>query len=168
MPRRRPTRPRSNQIRIEESANIQRCVAPLLPPARDAAKSCRDGHGDRVSGDFRGAAVCLPPGTERVELGRAVLENARRIGFGLGLSARCCGRSSGPNRPRPTSRRCRRLPSRPPMRRPTKTGQSRAAALAPRSRAVADRPLREELSELVEEDPETAANILRNWIGQVS
>ena len=29
-----------------------------------------------------------------------------------------------------------------------------------------DRSLREELSELVETDPETAANILRNWIGQ--
>jgi flagellar biosynthesis/type III secretory pathway M-ring protein FliF/YscJ len=31
-----------------------------------------------------------------------------------------------------------------------------------------DRSLREELSELVEADPETAANILSNWIGQTS
>jgi flagellar biosynthesis/type III secretory pathway M-ring protein FliF/YscJ len=49
---------------------------------------------------------------------------------------------------------------------------AKTAKVAPphwrRDTGVADRPLREELSELVEEDPETAANILRNWIGQVS
>ena len=60
-----------------------------------------------------------------------------------------------------------RLPSRPPMRLP-----ATPAKVAPphwrRARRAADRPLREELSELVEEDPETAANILRKWIGQVS
>ena len=37
-----------------------------------------------------------------------------------------------------------------------------------RDPGAVDRSLREELSELVEADPETAANILRNWIGQMS
>ena len=49
---------------------------------------------------------------------------------------------------------------------------AKTATVAPphwrRDAGAADRSLREELSELVEEDPETAANILRNWIGQVS
>jgi flagellar biosynthesis/type III secretory pathway M-ring protein FliF/YscJ len=49
---------------------------------------------------------------------------------------------------------------------------ARTAAVAPphwrRDAPVADRSLREEISNLVEEDPEAAANILRNWIGQVS
>jgi flagellar biosynthesis/type III secretory pathway M-ring protein FliF/YscJ len=36
-----------------------------------------------------------------------------------------------------------------------------------RRHSAAETPLREELSKLVEDDPETAANILRNWIGQV-
>ena len=33
---------------------------------------------------------------------------------------------------------------------------------------TADRSVREELSQLVDDDPEAAANILRNWIGQAS
>jgi flagellar biosynthesis/type III secretory pathway M-ring protein FliF/YscJ len=53
---------------------------------------------------------------------------------------------------------------------PADKPQAKASLLPPHWRrdAGVDRSLREELSELVETDPEAAANILRNWIGQTS
>ena len=83
-----------------------------------------------------------------------------------GLPARCCGRSFGPSRPKPTSRRA--TVSEPAA----DATPAKPAKVAPphwrRDRGPPTGSLREELSELVEDDPETAANILRNWIGQVS
>ena len=84
----------------------------------------------------------------------------------------CCGRWYAPCRSRSNSRsrvRCLPLASQKALRR-AKVSQRRAVGVQNvRSRLKRRTPhgpsLREELSELVKEDPDTAVNVLRAWIG---
>ncbi len=155
-----------HQICSEESANIRQCVATLLPRANGAARSA-----NVVTVT---AYQELPPTPPPVLAGGGnawswavkLWRIPVAVAFGIVclLVLRSMVRSRATESAEPASPTVSALPTGKP---PAKT-----AAVAPphwRQRpAPVDRSLREELSELVETDPEAAANILRNWIGQTS
>ena len=155
-----------DQIRVEESANIQQCVATLLPRAKTAASPA-----NMVTVTAYQEIPAAPPSAPALGWNiRSWVVQSWKILAGIGFAIVCLLvlRSMVWAKPAETDELA------------TVTVSELAVDVAPaktarvasphwrRDAAVADRSLREELSELVEEDPETAANILRNWIGQVS
>ena len=171
-----PSQVELDRIRDEESTEIVRCVAPLLPPARGAANPA-----ESITVTFFQELSSQQPSPSQMawdfwSVLNWILSNwnspSWRIGGGSGLAfvllltlRWMVRRRSAVTGASTTSA----APTRVVDAAPAKPANS--AAVAPphwRRQSADDRPLRAELSELVEEDPETAANILRNWIGQVS
>ena len=162
-----------DQIGVEESAKIRRHVAQLLPPTQTHGGPGGAGHRDDVRRPPGGGAAAARRGAAGVELARRVVAHRRLDGAGPGLLALVAvGRPQrsglqGWSRSAAGFHVCR-----PPSRRKTTLGSRlarSAPALAPaRRHGSPPTLLRRQLSELVEADPETAAGILRNWIGQAS
>ena len=159
-----------DQIRIEESAKIQRHVAQLLPSTESAAKAA-----ELVTvTTFQDIPVAEPPAPgfqqERAELGAAVVEDVGHDRLGVdqsagiavdGPRAAICGRGrAGGRRRAPTVGRRR-------MAGQATTGGHPSSARPRLLRRPDAGRSRDELSELVEDDPEAAANVLRSWIGHV-
>jgi flagellar M-ring protein FliF len=157
------------QIRSEVFSKIKKVVAPLLPPAENVADPT-----ELVAvADFQDLAVETPPEPGMAKNLLTWLGNSWSILGMIGLAAVSLLMLRSLIKAVPTS-----LPSLP-----ASAGLSietpRSAAAAPRENAptpvAAARlrrfssgpSLRDELSGVVKEDPDTAANILRNWIGQV-
>jgi flagellar biosynthesis/type III secretory pathway M-ring protein FliF/YscJ len=162
---RTPDQAAIDQIRDEESGNIRRCVAAVLPPVG--------------SGTSLAEMVTVTPYTEihatapALSLRDAALEWAKqswRPLAGGGIALVCLIGLWLVTRTKPVK------PEQPatlavaePVVEPTPPKP--AAVAAPhwrRPTAAADRPVRQVLSKIVEDDPEAAANILRKWIGQAS
>jgi flagellar M-ring protein FliF len=166
LPRKMPDQAAIDRIRIEETANIERCVMPLLPPAKDAAS-------------LAGMVTVTPivdvssATTTAFDLRREAMNWAMQywkaiVGVGFALFCLFVVRSMVWTKPAEADE-CQATAVAEPIVEPT---PAKPAKVAPphwrRHTGATDRSIREELSELVEEDPETAANILRKWIGQVS
>jgi flagellar M-ring protein FliF len=154
-----------DQIRIEESATIQRCVAALLPPARNGATLA-----EMVTvTPFAEIPSAVPSVAFRDDLLNWAVQSWRTLAaagiavvclFGLWLIARA--KPANADQAAAPAADDVAVDATPPT--PAKVAAPHWRRPAP----PADRPIREELSKLVEDDPETAANILRKWIGQVS
>jgi flagellar M-ring protein FliF len=149
------------QIRAEECAKIQRHVAQLLPAADGQAKSL-----EQVAVTDIPVSEPSPPtlGAEVFDWARQSWQTVGAIGLGLigllalRLMARGERTASEPAEAaessatdQPESKQAAEIPP-PHARRFHSTGPS----------------LHDELSEMVERDPDAAANVLRSWIGQVS
>jgi flagellar M-ring protein FliF len=155
-----------DRIRIEESANIQRCIIPLLPPTRNAILATE------LVTVTTFQDIPLPEPTSP-EIGQIALSWLSRNGYTVGLVALIlvCLMAI---------RSIVRNGTSAPAEAATPTTDEALDAFSPeepdnvppahwkRQDGSDGASLREELSEFVEEDPETAANILRNWIGQAS
>ena len=167
-----------DRIRIEESAKIQRHVAQLLPSIESAAKAT-----ELVTvTTFQDIAVAELPAPEfRQEVLSWARQSWRMLGtIGLALisllvlrSMVCSQRSAAEvepaaARPGPTVEEAGSK-----VDELENSSYDRAAAVPPpHARGFYDAQnagpvLRDELSELVEDDPEAAANVLRSWIGKV-
>jgi flagellar biosynthesis/type III secretory pathway M-ring protein FliF/YscJ len=152
-----------DQIRIEESANIQQCVATLLPRPRNAASPANlvtvTGYQEMP------ATPPVAPAWDWSAWSGAMPSWKIPIGIGFALVCLVVLRSMIWAKPAETDEPAISTHSASSAdKSPTKM-----ATPPPHWRQHAggvDRSLREELSELVEADPEAAANILRNWIGQ--
>ena len=154
-----------DQIRIEESTNIQRCVAALLPPIRDGASLA-----EQVTvTPFVEISATTPAFSIPEDVLNWAAQSWQTLAaagitlvclLGLWLIARA--------KPAKADEPAMPVAAEPPTDASPPTPAKVAAPHWRRHTRAADRPLREELSKLVEDDPETAANILRKWIGQVS
>jgi flagellar biosynthesis/type III secretory pathway M-ring protein FliF/YscJ len=153
-----------DQIRNEESANIQRCVATLLPRATNVA-----GQANVVTvTTYQEISATLPsvPAWSGDAWNWIVQWWKVVASVGFALVCLLMLRSMVSGRSAETEEEA--ISTVPPP--PAGKTSAKTATVAPphwrRDAGAVDRSLREELSELVEADPETAANILRNWIGQ--
>lgn len=158
-----PDRAALDQIRIQESANIQRCVAPLLPRTKDATSLT-----DMVTVTaYQEIPTTLPSEANLGWIAWSWAVQSWKILAGIGFALVCLLVLRSMVRAKPADAD---EPATSIIIDPAPDAATKKAAVAPphwrRDVGVADRSLREELSELVEEDPDRAANILRNWIGQ--
>ena len=171
-----------DRIRIEESAKIQRHVAQLLPSIESAAKAT-----ELVTvTTFQDIPIVEPPAPEfQQEVLAWARQSWRTLGtIGLALISLLVLRSMvrAPRSAAEVESAAAGSSFSPGVHAGDKPDGSanpsydRAAVIPPphaRGFYKADsahdtRPSpRDELSELVEDDPEAAANVLRNWIGQV-
>jgi flagellar M-ring protein FliF len=154
-----------DQIRFEESASIQRCIVPLLPPAKDAASLA-----EMVTvTPFVELSAATPAFDFRQDGLKWALEYWRAIAaVAFGMLCLLVFRSMVRAKPAEAVE-----PATPAVAASVaEATPAKAAKVAPphwrRHPGASERSVREELSELVEEDPESAANILRKWIGQGS
>ena len=154
------------QIRTEEIAKIKTLVAALLPPAKNVTdltelvtvKSLQD---------LKPTEIPLPG------IGQQVLVWLSRywstLGLiGLGLVSLVVLRSMV--RAAPAGAETAPVQMRVAAEPEAQPSESAESVAARRLRRFAGNgpSLRDELSELVKEDPDAAANILRSWIGQVT
>ena len=152
-----------DQVRIEESANIQRSVATLLPRVADAASPA-----NVVTVTAYQEIPAAPPSAPAwgwIAWNWATQSRKTLAGIGFALICLVVLRSMVSAKPAEVDE----LPISTVPEPTAERTATRTATPPPHWRhaaAAVDRSLREELSELVEADPETAANILRNWIGQ--
>ncbi len=156
-----------DQIGAEESAKIRRHVAQLLPPtlAADPAEQV-------TVTTFEDLQAAEPPPPSVAEQAWIWLAASwRTVGLaGLVLAGLLWGRSII-RRNRAIKPGASRQPAAASPEAETVDDDAWQPESASRPRtgaAPADPALRRQLSELVEADPETAAGILRNWIGQAS
>lgn len=165
-PEQMPDQAALDRIRIEESTNIERCVAPLLPPAKDAASLAAM---VTVTPVAEISVATTPPFDLRQEaLNWAMQYWKALVGIAFTLFCLLVVRSMVWTKPAESDE-----PEATAVAAPiVEPIPAKSAKVAPphwrRHVNAADRSICEELSEMVEEDPETAANILRKWIGQVS
>ena len=156
-----------DKIGAEESAKIRRHVAQLLPPtlAADPAEQVTVTTFEDLQ-----AEEPPPPGLAE-QAGIWLAASWRAVGLaGLVLVGLLWGRSII-RRNRAIKPGASRQPaSMSPDTEPLEDGDwaTESRVPPPHRRRPADPALRRQLSELVEADPETAAGILRNWIGQAS
>lgn len=153
-----------DQIRTEESAKIQRHVAPLLPSSESVAKA-----GELVTvTTFEDLPVAEPPAPLLAE---SVLNWARQswatLGtIGLGLVSLLVLRSMVRHGSAPID-----APAASPNADDPSESIGRGSTAVPPPHAQrfyeAGASPHNELSKLVEDDPESAANVLRTWIGHV-
>jgi flagellar biosynthesis/type III secretory pathway M-ring protein FliF/YscJ len=162
---RTPDQAAIDQIRDEESASIRRCVAAVLPPIG--------------SGTSLAEMVTVTPYVEIHATAPAVSLRDKALDWavqswrplaGVGIALVCLLGLSLLARAKPVKTE---RPATPPAAEPVvETPPPKPANVAAphwrRPAAAADKPVREELSKMVESDPEAAANILRKWIGQAS
>jgi flagellar M-ring protein FliF len=154
------------QIRIEESAKIQRHVAPLLPTTGSAASAA-----DMVVVTLFQDPEIPAPETPLSQFQQAALKwlgqswsTLGMIGLALVslLVLRSMVRSTPTTATQPAKAQRAAMDEDAPNSEPAKPRRGQR-----RQRFDAASPsFREELSAIVEDDPETAANVLRNWIGQ--
>jgi flagellar biosynthesis/type III secretory pathway M-ring protein FliF/YscJ len=148
-----------DQIRVEVSTEIQRHVAPLLPPTAGVKKAT-----DLVTvTTFQDIPAPEPPAPS---FGQNVLSWVGRSWgmlsiIGLALAGLLVLRSIARAGPTATARTVS------VNHRTDDDADQDEQVDAPRRRfRAAGLSPREELSAIVENDPETAANVLRSWIGQ--
>jgi flagellar M-ring protein FliF len=154
-----------DRIRMDESAKIQRHVAQLLPSAEGAAKAA-----ELVTvTTFQDIPAVEPPAPEfNQQLLSWAKESWRTLGtIGLVLIGMLLLRSMA----RPASAVSEAPPAAAASTDPVDEPAADQSAVIPapharRFRNTGPSP-RDELSELVADDPDAAANILRSWIGQV-
>jgi flagellar biosynthesis/type III secretory pathway M-ring protein FliF/YscJ len=163
--RKTPDQAALDQVRVEESANIQRCVAALLPPPKGGASLA-----EMVTvTPFMEIPAETPAATVPDDVWKLALQSWQTLAA-AGVAMVCLLGLWSIARSKPAKADAAAAPA---IAEPiADANRSTAAKVAAphwhrRTQAV-DRPLREELSKLVEDDPEAAANILRKWIGQVS
>jgi flagellar M-ring protein FliF len=154
-----------DQIRVDESAKIQRHVAQLLPSAEGVAKAA-----ELVTvTTFQDIPVLEPPAPEfSQQLLSWARESWRTLGtIGLLLIGMLLLRSMARAAPAAPEAPAAAAASAEPVDEPA--ADQSAVIPPPHARRFhnAGPSARDELSELVEDDPDAAANILRNWIGQV-
>ena len=149
-----------DQIRVEESAKIQRHVAPLLPTT-DGAANAADLVTVTTFQDPEIAVLESPaPTFQQVALKWLGQSWSTLSMIGLALVSLFVLRSMV--RSTPTTAESAGLDNDA-----TNDKQAEARHANRRQRFDAASPsFREELSAIVEDDPETAANVLRSWIGQ--
>jgi flagellar M-ring protein FliF len=154
-------------IRTEESAKIQKCVAPLLPPAKNGTDP-----GELVTitslQDIKPGEIPLPGSGEKVLVWLSHYWSTLGL-IGLGLVSLVVLRSmvrAVPGTAEPAAVQQMRVAAEPEAR-PAESPES-VAARRLRRLTSGGPSLRDELSDLVKEDPDAAANILRSWIGQVT
>ncbi len=161
------------QIRIEETVNIQRSVAALLPPMRLSANAP-----DAVTvTTFQDISTTAAPSTDLAKTAlHWIIASWKTLGgVALALIVLIVLRSSVRAKTAASDRDSSDAESKDDGKATAIKTIREPAEPAPlaaphwRRRAEADdRSIRRELSALVEDDPETAASILRNWIGQVN
>jgi flagellar biosynthesis/type III secretory pathway M-ring protein FliF/YscJ len=152
-----------DQIRVEESANIQQSVATLLPRVNGTASPANvvtlTAYQEMPAVSPTASAWGWDAWIWAVQSWKALAGVAGALVFLFVLRWIAGSKPAEVNEP---------TLSAPPTDKPAAT----TATLSPphwRHHAGAvDRSLREEISGLVEADPDTAASILRNWIGQTS
>jgi flagellar M-ring protein FliF len=163
-PEETPDQAELDRICIEETANIQRSIAPLLPPSKGAANAV-----ELVTvTTFNDPPAHEPP---RPELAQIALDWLARYGNTvalIGLALVCLLMVRSIVRGAASAAGVKTAPAiaetdDEPL--PEEQADVPAAHWKQHFRSAGP-SLREEISEFVEEDPETAANILRNWIGQ--
>jgi flagellar M-ring protein FliF len=163
--KRMPDQASFDKIRIEESANIQQCVAALLP-----AMPNRTSVAEMVTvTPFEELSTAAPAFAFPDDLMTWAMQSWRALaGVGVALVGLlgfwAVTRSKPAKVDEPAKVATAKAIVDPAQPTPAKV----AAPHWKRPAQPADRPVREELSKLVEDDPETAANILRKWIGQAS
>lgn len=161
------------QIRIEETANIQRCVAALLPTTKNPINAA-----DAVTvTTFQEISTAAAPSTDLAKTALLwIVASWKTLGgvalalivlFVLRSSVRAKPRASNDDSPNAESKDDGNAPAVKTIREPAASAPLAAPHWRRRVEAD-DRSIRRELSALVEDDPETAASILRNWIGQVN
>ena len=164
-PLRTPDQAALDQVRNEESAKIQRHVAQLLPQAESLAKAA-----ELVTvTTFQDIPLQEPPAPD---FSQVVLLWLRQSWQTLGMIALAL---IGLMMLRSIVRSAPAAPSQPSsaatsQRLDQVSGDEPASVPPPHGRRFRQpaAPLHDELSGLVEEDPDAAAHVLRNWIGQVS
>jgi flagellar M-ring protein FliF len=157
------------QLRTEESAKLQKHVAALLPPAENVADA-----GELVTittfQDIKTEPPPLPGAGQRAMSWFGQYANT----LGLGalavvslLMLRSMVRGGVPATPTPSSPVALRIAG---EEQPAGEQESLEKVAARRLRRFSGSgpTLRDELSELVQEDPDAAANILRAWIGHTN
>lgn len=156
-----------DQTRIEESANIQRCVATLLPQVNGVASPANVVTVTAYQ-EMPAATTTAIPAWGLEAWNWAVPRWKILAGVGFALVILLALRLMVRSRTSEVEESVVSTFSTPPSEKPA----TKTATLPPphwrHHAGAADRSLRDELSELVEADPETAASILRNWIGQTS
>jgi flagellar M-ring protein FliF len=155
-----------DKIRQEEIAKIREFVAPLLPKV-DGVKDQTDLVTVKEFQDITPAEIPVPGAGEKALswLGQywATLGMLGLAGFSL-LMLRSMTRATPPGpAPAPTKPRSPRGPEQEEAEEEETRRASRLSRFAKGGPS-----LRDELSELVTEDPDAAANILRAWIGTPS
>jgi flagellar biosynthesis/type III secretory pathway M-ring protein FliF/YscJ len=159
-----PDKAALDQIRAEESANIQRCVAAILPPLKDASLA------ETVTVTPFVEISTAPPAVSIADNALSWAVESWRPLAGVGIALICLVGLWWIARTGPTK------VERPPMPAPAEPAiaeapPKQAPLAAPhwrRPAKTADEPVRDELSKMVEDNPEMAANILRKWIGQAN
>ena len=187
-PEKTPDQAALDRIRQEEIGNIQRCVAPLLPPTKLPATLA-----ELVTVTvFQELPTAAPPAADPMQIALDWLARWWKplAWIGVGLVVLLALRSIVRDKPAKiaepaeqpaidkidetveepeTEQPGKMSPPHWPQRKTVVAKDKDHATPSPHSPpSAADRPLREELSMLVENDPEAAAEILRNWIGHVS
>jgi flagellar biosynthesis/type III secretory pathway M-ring protein FliF/YscJ len=153
-----------DQIRAEESASIQRCVAATLPPMNGASLA------ETVTVTPFVEISTAPPTVSVADDALAWAAESWRPLAGVGIALICfvglwwITRAGPAKAERPTTR----APVEPAVAAAVSTPAPIAAPHWRRPAKAADEPARDELSKMVEDNPEMAANILRKWIGQAS
>ena len=153
-----------DQIRTEVSAMVQKHVAPLLPPAEGVAdptelvtvSTFQDIPGKEIPAPSTAQSALAWLGEYWSMLGM----------IGVALVSLMMLRSlirSAPSTPE-THVQCRRSPTRRMSRRRGRRNLPRQPRPRLKRFTGGGPSLRDELSEMVKEDPDTAANILRGWI----
>ncbi len=165
-----PTAADLTQIRTEEIAKIRKCVAALLPTAPGVSDPT-----ELVTvTEFQSITPTPPP--PPTWLDRVVpwlVQSWKTLGLlFLGLVSLVILRSMVRAQPAETQPLPLPLPS-PPAEPQPAAAESQETAEAARQRRLkrfgsGETSLRDELSQLVAEDPDSAASILRAWIGNLS
>lgn len=158
------------QIQTDETSRIQNSIAPLIPqvdPTADPRPLVT------VTPFHHLPAAAIPvPATSEIALGW-LAANWSTVGMtGLALLSLVMLRSMVRAAPAPSATPDMPLPPPPPSVEKTAEkgvaeGEGKGANRLKR-RSGSGQSLREELADMVREDPDTAASILRSWIGNVS
>ncbi len=165
----KPDQAAIDKIVEEITLDVRNAVAPLLPPAPDVKDPTSLVTVTKFQ-DIKAAEIPGPAATQRALswLGQnwPMLAMVGLVLFSLGML-----RSMLRGVPAPSAESAA-VSMRVTGQEPNSKGPEEAveATAARRLRRMSGRgpSLRDELSELVKEDPDSAANILRSWIGQVS
>jgi flagellar M-ring protein FliF len=150
---------------VEEiTPNVRKAVAPLLPSPPEGTTDATEAVTVTTFQDIKMAEIPTPVATQKAITWLG--DNWRTLGLaGLVLASLLVVRSMVRGIPEPASAAISARVSTPETE--TAAGETPEATAAKRLRRIsAGGPsLRDELSDLVKEDPDSAANILRTWIG---
>ena len=166
----KPDQTALDEIRKEITKDVTAHVARLLPPSPEVKDPDEAGHGDHFPGHQatgvhrpRHAATDIHLADRKLaDAGNGGPRARQRQHVALGAP-----RGSGRASPE-TSAIAARIPASESKAEEKEEPVEAAAARRLRRMTGIGPSLRDELSELVKEDPDSAASILRTWIGQVN